>query len=54
VESTFHWYWLVDLLMEEDYKVHLANPSAIQRYEGLKHVDDKERALWLAEMLRLA
>jgi len=31
VESTFNWYWLVDLLMEEGYRVHLANPSAIKR-----------------------
>jgi transposase len=29
VESTYNWYWLVDGLMENDYKVHLANPSAI-------------------------
>ena len=28
VESTYNWYWLVDLLMAEGYKVHLANPSA--------------------------
>jgi hypothetical protein len=33
--------------------VHLANPSAIQQYEGLKHADDKHDAFWLAEMLRL-
>ncbi len=53
VESTFNWYWLVDGLMESDYKVHLANPTAIQQYSGLKHGDDKSDALWLAEMLRL-
>jgi len=53
VESTFNWYWLVDLLMEEGYEVHLANPSAIQRYEGLKHGDDEQDAFWLAQMLRL-
>ena len=41
VESTFNWYWLVDGLMDNDYKVHLANPSAIQQYEGLKYTDDK-------------
>jgi transposase len=33
--------------------VHLANPSAIQQYSGLKHADDKHDAFWLAEMLRL-
>jgi len=53
VESTYNWYWLVDGLMEEGYRVHLANPSAIQRYVGLKHADDKHDAFWLAEMLRL-
>ncbi len=53
VESTYNWYWLVDVLMEEGYKVHLANPSAIQQYSGMKHADDKHDAFWLAEMLRL-
>jgi transposase len=53
VESTFNWYWLVDLLKEEGYKVHLANPSRIQQYSGLKHGDDEHDAFWLAEMLRL-
>ena len=32
VEPTYNWYWLVDGLMEEGYRVHLANPSAIQQY----------------------
>jgi len=53
VESTYNWYWLVDMLMEKGYKVHLANPSAIKKYEGLKHADDHHDAFWLAEMLRL-
>jgi transposase len=53
VESTFNWYWLVDLLMEGGYEVHLANPAAIKKYEGLKHVDDKHDAFWLAHLLRL-
>ncbi len=53
VESTYNWYWLVDLLMDEHYDVKLANPSAIQQYQGLKHSDDKHDAFWLAEMLRL-
>ena len=53
VESTYNWYWLVDGLMEEGYKVHLANPSAVQQYSGMKHSDDKHDAFWLAEMLRL-
>jgi transposase len=53
VESTYNWYWLVDALMEAGYQVHLANTTAIQRYNGLKHSDDKDDAFWLAEMLRL-
>jgi transposase len=53
VESTYNWYWLVDSLMEGGYKVHLANPAAIQKYSGMKHSDDKHDAFWLAEMLRL-
>ena len=53
IESTYNWYWLVDALMSEGYKMHLANPSAIKKYEGLKHVNDKDDAFWLAEMLRL-
>lgn len=53
VESTYNWYWLVDGLMAEGHSVHLANPSAIQKYTGLKHADDKHDAFWLAEMLRL-
>ncbi|MCP4271551.1 MAG: IS110 family transposase, partial [Gammaproteobacteria bacterium] len=40
VESTFNWYWIVDGLMEAGYRVHLANPSAIKQYEGLKYTDD--------------
>ena len=30
VESTSHWYWLVDGLMGADDRVHLANPAAMQ------------------------
>ena len=33
--------------------MHLANPSRIQQYSGLKHADDEHDAFWLAEMLRL-
>ena len=53
VESTFNWYWLVDCLMEQRYKVLLENPAAMQQYKGLKHVDDKHDAFWLAHMARL-
>ena len=54
VESTFNWYWLVDGLMDAGYKsLHLANPSAIRQYEGLKHIDDRHDAFFLAQLLIL-
>jgi transposase len=53
VESTYNWYWLVDGLMEQGYKVHLANTAAIQQYEGLKYSNDDSDARWLAHVLRL-
>jgi transposase len=53
VESTYNWYWLVDALMEADYRVHLANPAAMKMYDGIKHTDDRHDAFWLADLLRL-
>jgi transposase len=53
VESTYNWYWLVDGLMDEGYRVHLANTVAIQQYDGLKYRDDDSDARWLATLLRL-
>lgn len=53
VESTFNWYWLVDGLQDNGYQVHLANPSAIKQYEGMKHTDDQWDSFWLAHMYRL-
>ena len=54
VESTYNWYWLVDGLMEAGYSsAHLANPSAIKQYEGLKHSDDQHDAFFLAQLLIL-
>jgi len=41
VESTFNWYWLVDLLMDQGYSMHLANSAGIQKYKGLKYSSDK-------------
>src|ERR671933_989159 len=51
VESTYNWYWLVDGLMEAEYRVHLANPAAMQQYSGLKYTDDHSDARWLAPLL---
>lgn len=53
VESTYNWYWLVDGLMAQGYRVHLANTGAIQQYTGLKYGDDESDARWLATLLRL-
>ena len=53
VESTYNWYWLVDGLQDHGYTIHLANPSAIKQYEGLKHTDDQWDSFWLAHLLRL-
>jgi hypothetical protein len=53
VASTYNWYWLVDGLMEAGYEVKLANPSAIKKYEGLKHSGDEADARYLAHLLRL-
>ena len=53
VESTYNWYWLVDGLIDNGYSLHLANPSAIKQYEGLKHSDDVTDAFHLANLLRL-
>ena len=44
VESTYNWYWLVDGLMEASYRVHLANPAAIQQYSGLKYTNDSNNS----------
>ena len=54
VESTYNWYWLVDGLMDAGYgTAHLANPSAIKQYEGLKFSDDQHDAFFLAKLLIL-
>ena len=47
VESTFNWYWLIDGLMDAGYQgFHLANPSAMKQYEGIKHTDDQHDAFF--------
>jgi transposase len=53
IESTYNWYWLVDGLMAAGYPVHLANPTEIETYSGLKSVTDKSSAFFLTELLRL-
>lgn len=53
VESTFNWYWLVDGLMDQGYRLHLVNTAAVKQYEGLKHTEDRYDAFHLAHLLRL-
>ncbi|MEX3969675.1 IS110 family transposase [Paraburkholderia caribensis] len=53
VESTYNWYWLVDGLQAAGYIVHLANTTAIKKYDGLKHSGDETDARYLAHLLRL-
>jgi transposase len=53
IESTYNWYWLVDILIENGFDVRLANPAAIQQFSGLKYTDDESDAYWLANLKRL-
>ena len=53
IESTYNWYWLVDGLMDAGYRAHLANTTAIKKYEGLKYSGDFADAAYLAQLLRL-
>jgi len=53
VESTFNWYWLVDGLIEQGYRIQLVNTTAVQTYSGLKYTNDAHDARWLAHLLRL-
>ena len=53
VESTYNWYWLVDGLMDAGHRLHLAHPSAIKKYEGLKYSGDFADARYLAQLLGL-
>ena len=34
IESTYNWYWLVDVLQENGYRVHLSHPSGNEQYGG--------------------
>jgi transposase len=52
IESTYNWYWLVDGLMDAGYRVHLAHPSAIKKYEGLKYSGDFAEARGARDLAR--
>jgi len=53
IESTFNWYWLVDGLLEQGYKVELVNTAAVKQYDGLKYSGDHQDACHLAHLMRL-
>ena len=53
VESTFNWYWLIDGLQANGHRPRLANPAAMQQYNGMKKTDDETDSFFLAEMMRL-
>lgn len=52
VESTFNWYWLVDLLMDAGHQVHLVHAAKIETYAGKKRTNDFDDAYNLARLLR--
>jgi transposase len=53
VESTYNWYWLVDGLQDHGFGVCLANPAAMEQYNGLKNTDDETDTFFLTELSRL-
>jgi len=53
VESPYNWYWLVDGLQANGYGARLANPAAMQQYNGLKNTDDESDTFFLTELSRL-
>jgi transposase len=53
VESTYTWYGLVDGLLDHNYPVVLAPPSAMEQYHGIKEADDLTDAAFLARRARL-
>ena len=53
LESTYNYYWLVDLLEDEGYNVRVGHPAAMQPYRGMKHQNDKSDAFFLADPQRV-
>jgi transposase len=53
VESTFNWYWLVDLLQDEGVEVKLAHPLYLKAIAYAKVKTDQVDAHTLAQLLRL-
>lgn len=53
VESTYNWYWLVDGLIRNGYRVKLANPAKFDKYNDLKNTNDKTDTFFLTDLERL-
>ncbi len=53
VESTFNWYWLVDLLQDHEIEVTLAHPLYLKAIAYAKVKTDQVDAHTLAQLLRL-
>lgn len=45
-------YKLVDALAAAGFKVDLLTPAELQRYAGIRNVQDKHDAYWMAHLLR--
>ena len=52
VESTGHWYWLVDEMERAGHRVHLANPMEAKKRMGKTNKTDALDAKGLAILLR--
>lgn len=52
IESTYNWYWIVDGLMENGYKIHLAHTAGKGTKSGKKYSDDFRDGFNLANLLR--
>ena len=52
IESTGHWYWLVDEMERAGHHVHLANPMEAKKRMGRTHKTDALDAKGLAILLR--
>lgn len=53
VESTYNWYWLVDLLQDESYEVKLAHPLYLKAIAYAKVKTDKVDPKTLAQLFRV-
>ena len=53
LESTYGWYWAVDVLAEAGASVHLAHPLGVKAFEYRRVKNDLRDAADLADLLRM-